>query len=198
MRSGVLKPDHRIYKAIERLRTSLRSETPWYPYPFMVSLFLVVLLMAKVLPPLNPRLGHQAESITLEAPPEGEGSMWLSITIAEGRVVITTSDRSVFSWANAGPTAAEREALQDHLRATVHERIFAATLKKTAEVANSFVSIAVDQRVTFAHLRPILYCLAAVGVANYGFETILPAKTDQDPLHVTMKVPTTGKPEAHQ
>jgi hypothetical protein len=154
-------------KALERLKT----ETLWFPYPALISFFLSLIFIGHLLLGMNPRLGNPSHVISFVSEEQKEGSIWVSLSIKNNYLMITTSDRHIFSWKSSSDKKAE-EAFQSYLKDRLNKVLLSATLSKKLPYIQSIVIFAVDQSITFHHMRPLLYILSQVGISEYGFETI--------------------------
>jgi biopolymer transport protein ExbD len=150
----------------------LRESSSWYPFPCLISFFLVLLLTAHVVLNTNPRAGHAAAVLPLAAEETEDSVIWLSLTSEDGKIIVADNYRRVFSWSEEVQTIESLEAFVTHLKTRVNDEKKAAALSKRIYQSQSRVILAVDQKLKYRHFRPILYALAEAGISNYGFETI--------------------------
>ena len=76
----------------------LKELNLWFPYPCIISFFLALLLIGHLLVGLNPRLGNPANILSFASAPSEEGAIWLSVSIRDKKILVTSSDRKVFTW----------------------------------------------------------------------------------------------------
>lgn len=175
---------------IESLQERLKQPLGWYPYSFFISFGLVAIFTGQVVTKLNPRLGHPVQLMTFDAPEEREGSIWLSVSFQDemdgGKIVVTTSERKVFTWnnMNRGSEAVFHDPgyleLITYLKNRVKEEITSVGLSMRYLPEKTLVVLAVDQRLQYKHIRPLLYAFGEAQKNRYAFETHLPLK---DQIH---------------
>ena len=119
---------------------------------------------------LNPRLGARVDVIP-ETDRQQDGSIWLGVYEQNNRVVIVTADRKKFSWeANAVDTETFAPLIKYLRRKTIKEAKSTA-LKMESSLTRSTAILAIDQRLRYSHIKPILYALSEAKISQYGFET---------------------------
>ena len=150
----------------------LRESSSWYPFPCLISFFLVLLLTAHVVLSTSLRAGHAASVLPLAAEEAEDSVIWLSVTSEDGKITVADNYRRVFSWSEEIQTIASLDAFVLHLKGRANEEIKSAALSKRIYQSQKRVVLAVDQKLKYRHFRPILYALAEAGISNYGFETI--------------------------
>ena len=151
----------------------LKQGHSWTLVPAFISLSFVTILIGHLLPSVNPRLGNMAKTIPFSATVQQDGSMWISIFPLKEDIVVITSDRKKFIWPKQ---KAPQEALlpfQEYLKEKVQHESLATGLSMQANLTRTSVVLAVDQRLKYAHILPIIYALARAGISRYGFETNL-------------------------
>ncbi len=169
-----MRPTPRWAEACLRTRQVLAeplAPLAWYPFPALISFFLVLLLTAHVIFGTSARLGTPADVITFPSETEKDAAIWLSVTPIGNEVVVTTADRKVFRWPLEIHDLTPLSPFVAYLKASVRKEIEATTLAKAASKHQAMAVIAADQRLKYLHVRPILYAFAAAGIANYAFET---------------------------
>jgi hypothetical protein len=170
------------------LKARLREPLGWFPMPFFISFALVLVLTGHVLSGTNPRLGNPADVITLPAEARPDSAIWLSVSVRGDQVYVTTGDRKVFHWARNVARLDELDDFVSYLKERVKGEIAAAALLNRIEVTQSSAVIAADQRLTYAHIRPLLHAFAAAGISQYAFET-------QNPREASLGVPARNSTE---
>jgi len=161
-----------VYRAMMAAKQRLRESSSWYPFPCLISFFLVLLLTAHVVLSTNPRAGHAASVLPLVADEAEDSVIWLSVTSENGQITVADNYRQVFSWSEEVQTIQSLDAFVRHLKSRVADEIKSAALSKRIYQSQKQVIIAIDQQLKYRHFRPILYALAEAGISNYGFETV--------------------------
>lgn len=149
----------------------LREPAVWFPAPALLSFVLVLLFTGHLLIGLNPRLGSTTDVVTFSAEEQPEGSIWLSVSVQNNDVVVTTFNRKVFTWPKDTNSLTPLSNLKSYLIATVDELATQASIAKYLSIHQAKVILAVDESLRYYHVRPIIHLLAEVGLDDYGFET---------------------------
>lgn len=170
-------------RAITAAQDRLREPLWWIPFPALIGLGLVIVLLTHVALNTNSRMGNPADILAFPAAPHPESAIWLSVTPIGDDIVVTTSDRQVFRWRQDVRTVADIKPLVDYLRQMVRTEIEGAALMNTMSAGKSRAVIAADQKLKYLHIRPIIYALAEAGIARYGFETLSPRVAAAEPMH---------------
>ena len=145
--------------------------------PALIASTLVLLGTTEVMIGINPRLGHHADVIKFNAPSYVDTPIWLSISTTANELMISTADRNVFRLplkevSNFADPKTD-ESLVAYLKLKVASEIDASALAKDSRGHRLMAVLAVDQRLTYGHIRPVLYALSAANITEYGFETVL-------------------------
>ena len=165
--------DRIYYQRLDELKERLRGQVSWFPFPALISFVLALLFIGHLLVNINPRLGNPAVILKMDSPLEKEGSLWLSITEKDERIYVTTFDRKVFFWPANTQDVKPLSAFKTYLKATSTELSAQAAVSKYISKSQTRVVMAVDQRIRYFHIRPILHILAEVGLDSYAFETLV-------------------------
>jgi hypothetical protein len=163
--------DKHSFQRIDGLKERLKEQVSWFPLPALISFVLVLLFIGHLLVNINPRLGNSAVIVNMNAELEKEGSIWLSVSERDGSLYVTTFDRKIFSWPSDTKDVSPLIDFKDYLSATSAELSAQAAVSKFISKSQTKVVLAVDQRLRYFHIRPILHTLAQVGLDSYGFET---------------------------
>lgn len=163
--------NHGWRSAVTRMRERLCKNNDWYPIPSLLSVGLVLLLCGQIIPDLNPRLGSFANIIQYPSERENEGAIWIGIFPEKDKIVVTTADKKRFSWPLALNSKEDILPFEIYLRGRVKKEIHKAALSLQTNLTKISAVLAVDQRLKYYHLRPIIYALAQAKITHYGFET---------------------------
>tara|TARA_B100001094_G_C18059875_1_gene734502 strand:+ start:187 stop:711 length:525 start_codon:yes stop_codon:yes gene_type:complete len=151
----------------------LKKPSPWYPYPALISVGLIMVLSGQLLPGLNPRLGSRANIIQLDAPPEMEGSIWLGIYPRKGGITLITSEKNIFKWATSGISPQTKKRLVNYLKSRVSRENISAALTLSTSLPKVRAVLAVDQTLKYQNIVPVLHALADARISKYSFEARL-------------------------
>jgi hypothetical protein len=98
----------------------------------------------------------------------------MSVGLSNDLIIIKTSSGKIFKWPAVGPSDGDYESFENHLKTWTKSHLQSTILAGQLLPSTNTAAIAVDQRLTAHHIRPVIYALAAAGVSKYGFETKLP------------------------
>lgn len=163
--------DTRWVVAISRFRERFEEPLQWYPFPSMIGFMLVMILSGHLLTDLNPRLGARVDVVPLHAPRHQDGGIWLGVYELNGWINVVTSDRKKFQWQAKSSSEKEIEPLIKYLKKSVNHEALSMALKLESSLTRTTAVVAVDQKLKYIHLKPILSALAAAKISRYGFET---------------------------
>ena len=117
------------------------------------------------------RLYGVAQPLEHNSEPTGAYDVWLSIGSRQDQLIISSINGETFSWPLAGPTTAEIKPFVEFLHKSARHIVEHTILKGQFRAEDSLVALSVDQRLTYHHIRPVIYALADAGFSKYGFET---------------------------
>lgn len=155
----------------QRARERLIEPLLWFPFPALIGFGLIIILRGQLLTGFNHRLGTKADVVHFAADPLTSSGIWISIYQNQDRLVLVTDDHNRFEWPLG---ARDMKALQpfiSYLNKRAHEAAFKQTLSLEAEKNRTRAVLAVDQKLKYIHIRPILFALTEAKISNYGFET---------------------------
>jgi hypothetical protein len=153
------------------MRERLSEPLHWYPFPAMIGFTLVLILGGHLLTDLNPRLGARVDILPFDAPRHRDGGIWLGLYPKDDQLHIVTSDRQKFTWPLDSQQMSAVQPLVDYLNQKVQQEIYGTALKMESTVTRTTAVLAVDQRLRYFHIRPVIYALARARISQYGFET---------------------------
>lgn len=157
--------------ALSKLKERLEEPVQWYPFPAMIGFMLVLILGGHLLPGLNPRLGARVEVVPMKAPRHADGEIWLGVYQEKDRVIVVTSDRQKFSWSAKDLDRSATRPLVKYLISKTKSEAFSMGLKLESSLVKTTAVIAVDQRLKYLQLKPIIFALSEAKITRYGFET---------------------------
>tara|TARA_B100000902_G_scaffold278062_1_gene263887 strand:+ start:82 stop:615 length:534 start_codon:yes stop_codon:yes gene_type:complete len=158
-------------EALLDVKERLREPIGWYPFPALIAFGLVLILSGHLIPGLNPRLGSRANTINMEAPLEKEGSIWFGIYQDKGDIIVMTSDRKRFRWPKNTTSSKDIRPFTRYLKNRVARDSLRMSLRMEANLTQVTAVLAIDEKLKYIHLTPILYALAEARINKYGFET---------------------------
>lgn len=158
--------------AFERFQDRASEPMSWFPFPALVSFVLALLLSTHMMFALNQRLGNSAHLLELDGTPSPEGAIWLAITREEKdhTVWITTPEHQIFHWPAGTKDPQSAAGLIRYLEHKVVNITHSTALLQANKPSERLVVLAVDKRLAYADIKPIIYALSVVGISNYAFE----------------------------
>ncbi len=172
--------------SIENIQNRLQTPFGIFPYPAAISFVFTLVIAQYLCLNINNRVGSRADIIAFPSEIESEGSVWLSITHENQNIFVSTDDKKVFQWSIQTDSLVELQEFVAYLKKRRQERIYSAGLLNEAISNQLIVVLAIDQKLKYSHIRPILYALAEAGINQYAFETSL-ALTDPRLEKITFK-----------
>jgi hypothetical protein len=160
-------------EALMGLKERLQEPVLWFPFPALIAFGLVIILRGHLLTGLNPRLGARVDVIQYDARNLPDGGIWLGVFQDGKQVLVVTSDRRRFSWPIDSQNMKDIEPLVNYLQNRVQKEAYSTAIKLESNLTRTTAVLAVDQKLKYIHLRPVIYALAEARIAKYGFETRL-------------------------
>jgi hypothetical protein len=107
--------------------------------------------------------------VQLSSEVQPSDGIWYSLAPTETglRIVSDQGDRFDIS-ADSSPE--EHAKLTNQIRTRMKNVLADVALANRMMDSTTFVVLSVDERLTYSHIRPMIYSLAAAGVTRYGFE----------------------------
>lgn len=172
---------------VQGMRERLSEPLLWFPFPALIAFGLVIVLRGQLFSSFNHRLGTEANVMEMQAEPLRSPGIWLSITQLGNDILIITDDHKRFTVPLAAPNVEALTPLVRYLDERVRQLAFKSTLDLNLDQDRIRAVLAIDQKLRYIHVRPILYALAEAKISSYGFETKLSsspvAKSDPDSGH---------------
>lgn len=172
----------RLYQeAFERTSWRLTGDLSTDLVPGLVMAFAVVMVglgcAVKAFEAVNPRLSYPARPLALEAESDDAGrGIWFSMSASGENVLVTTDEQKTFEWPLDPEEALESKGYGEFVsflrarRKKIVEDMVMAMDKDSIE-AKSRAVVSLDERLTYAHFKPVMLALANAGIRSYGFET---------------------------
>lgn len=161
------------HEQVKNMRERLSEPLLWFPFPALIAFGLVIVLRGQLFAGFNHRLGTEANVVEMPAEPLRSPGIWLSITQRDNDILIITDDHKSFRVPLAAPNVEALQPLVHYLDQRVRDIAFKSTLDLKVDQDRIRAVLAVDQKLRYIHVRPILYALAEAKISNYGFETKL-------------------------
>lgn len=165
-----------ITRAFGNLRLRLATPNPYTAMVILIPFLTAALLALFVGLETSSRYKSGIEPFYYPASKSNDHKLWMSVGLKDGRVMIRTSTDSQFSWSASGPTEDEYRSFEEHMQNWTKNHLKSLIVAGQLSADSNTAAIAIDQRLTFHHVRPVIYALAASGISKYGFETKLPNK----------------------
>jgi hypothetical protein len=144
---------------------------------FLVGVFLVLslvltILMCGMLSASNKQLGIRAQLMPHDSKEQAPSALTISVYIRGDSLVVATPDGPIQRHPLSTLKDNSFESLTNYLQERSLELITSQALNASGYIPKQFFTLALDERLTYGHIRGILSCLANAQINNYGFETI--------------------------
>lgn len=159
------------FALVQRTRERLIEPLLWFPFPALIGFGLVIILRGHLLTGFNHRLGTRADVVHLNAETLTAPGIWISIYQDKDQLVLVTDDHNRFMWPLGTRDMKTLKPFIDYLNKRTAEAAFKQTLSLEIEKDRTRAVLAVDQKLKYIHIRPILFALVEAKISNYGFET---------------------------
>jgi hypothetical protein len=164
-----------LHQTFDRMRDRLSTGIDWFPFPAFILFAVVLVIIGKALPGLNPKTGSRAQLLRYEASDPHRPSIPISISPLEDDLLVTTRNSVKFRIPAVNPTRQQLQPLADYLRAEASDRIVSLVILDRHFPSQTWAILSVDERLKFDHLRGIITALAEAGISSYSFETAVVA-----------------------
>jgi hypothetical protein len=118
------------------------------------------------------------EPFVHESAPAADHALWLSIGVSENTIIVNTASGETFRWPVEGPSQRDYEVFETYMTTWAKHHLQNVVRSGQITSDTNLAAIAIDQKLTYHHVRPVIYALAAAGISKYGFETRLPQKPE--------------------
>lgn len=153
------------------MRERLHEPILWWPFPALIGFGLVIVLRGHLLTGFNHRLGSRADVIQMKAEAQPSSGIWMGIHQENDRIVVVTDDRRRFTWPLASQSLKDMAPLVKYLEEKVRREAYASAMTMETVQGRTKAVLAVDQKLKYIHIRPVVYALAQARIPSYGFET---------------------------
>ena len=145
--------------------------------PFLVGIFLVLslvltIIMCSMLSASNQQLGIRAQLMSHDSKEQAPSAITISVYIRGDSLVVATPDGPIQRHPLSTLKDNRFESLAHYLQERSLALITSQALKASAYIPKQFFTLALDEKLTYGHVRGILSCFANAQINNYGFETI--------------------------
>jgi hypothetical protein len=158
-------------ESVQKMRERFTEPIYWFPFPALIAFGLVIVLRGHLFQGFNHRLGTEANVIEMEAAPLRSPGIWMSVTQSGDKILIVTDDHQSFTMPLTAPSLSSMRPLIRYLDERAREIAFKTTLDMEVDSERIRAVLAVDQKLKYIHIRPLLYALAEAKISHYGFET---------------------------
>lgn len=124
------------------------------------------------------RSKSRIEPFVHEGIPTADHALWFSVGISENHIIVNTAPGETFRWPAEGPSQSDYELFEKHVTTWAKRHLQNVVRSGQITSDTNVAAIAIDQKLTYHHVRPVIYALAAAGISKYGFETRLPQKLE--------------------
>lgn len=165
-----------LKRAFDRQNSRMKFDLQFSPLVIFLPFLCTTILALFVAFESSARVKSRVQSFNYSADPAQDHMMWMSIGLAGDNIIIKTSNNHMFKWASAGPSVSEFKSFEDFMKTWAQDHLNKTVRRGQITVDTNVAALSVDQRLTFHHIRPVIYALATAGVSRYGFETRLDEK----------------------
>jgi hypothetical protein len=160
-----------IFSSIARVQSRLVESPSYFPLVSFVSFGLFLLCSTYVIPAVSMRIFSLAQRPVVAAEPAIEGPIYISVAPNKERVIATVNDRNF----DLDPKNMDEEMnrLISFLQEKTKEQMIKVGLELQIAPARTEAVLAVDSRLKYVHVQPIIAALAMAKIHRYGFETII-------------------------
>ncbi|MCX6119378.1 MAG: hypothetical protein NT027_17705 [Proteobacteria bacterium] len=162
-----------IELAFDRIRQRIHGSNTFPITTLFIPVGFISLLMIFVALETNKRIKSLATPLILSGEPTTSPAMWFSIAPHEKGLAISSSDGAHFfieSQSQNGAPQNQFKEFEEHLRSRTKQVLGDVVLANRMDSNSAFVVLSVDESLTYAHVRPVIYALANAGISKYGFE----------------------------
>ena len=110
----------------------LNESTNWFPFPIIISFFLVSLLGSQLLTSLNPRLGARVNPIRYYSEEKPNPMIWIGVYGDQNNINIVTSDRKKFTVKKTNYNLVGLKSFIEHLN-EIKKRNYLAVARSSLE-----------------------------------------------------------------
>ncbi|MCX6125743.1 MAG: hypothetical protein NTV34_13505 [Proteobacteria bacterium] len=160
----------KILASFTRQKARLAMPYTATPAILLIPVGFMCLLLIFVSVETNPRLFSTAKPVQLVLEEFVGGRLWYSVAPYEQGIRII-SDSGKFFDLQGEINAAALTEFSSHLKLRMQKILADVAVANRMDKSTSFVILSVDERLTYSHLRPVIYALADAGVTRYAFES---------------------------
>ena len=164
------KRSPRLALALERQAERLVMPFTAWPAYILIPVGMIMILSAFIPLETNQRLFSRARPLQLSGEEASPTDLWFAVAPTDSGISITTIDGKVFELKNSEPEEKRGEEFRAYLKERKEELIKSKTLANQIDPSSTLVVLSGDERLTYVHLRPVVYALASAGVTRYAFE----------------------------
>ncbi len=155
--------------AIQTRKSRILSGRAWLLLPPIICVVLVMLLV-NLINSLNEPSSQNATLSQIKSSDLSHGGLRLVIFLKEEIVHIQVSKDQTIKIASQELLAGNTEALDQYLEQSVRDLARSAVLSGGFLSDHIFVTLAVDEHLSYALLKPIIRSLGKAKLTRYGFE----------------------------
>lgn len=159
----------KMASAFARVQSRLAMPFTATPAFLFIPVGFAALLLIYTALETNPRLLSTAKPIALAGNEADEAPLWYSVAPDKDGIVVTSNTGEAFQIQNEHQDAGIKK-LGAHLKDRGSDSMLDVALSNRMDQRNAFVVLSVDERLTYFHVRPVIYALASAGITRYGFE----------------------------
>ncbi len=162
-----------LNQCFDRLGDRHKTGIDWFPFPALIVTAVVMIIVAKSMPGINPKTGHRAQLLKYEPAESSLNSIFISVRMVDDMLLITSGSNQKFLIPAINPTKDQLRDLSEYLRNEASHRITSLVLLDRHISEQTSVTIGADERLSFENMRGIITALADAGINAYAFETMV-------------------------
>ncbi|MGE0171592.1 MAG: hypothetical protein AB7T49_02355 [Oligoflexales bacterium] len=161
-----------VFASATRMQSRLSVSPSCFPLVSAISFGLFVLCCTYVLPSVTYKMYSMADRPVVAAKPTPEGPIYISLAPYKDKVVVTVNQKN-FHMNSEKATSKDMEQLVSFLKEKTREQMIKVGLELQIDPQRTEAVLAVDRRLKYIHVQPIIAALAQAKIYRYGFETII-------------------------
>jgi len=160
-----------VQQMFNKKRSIFQQSLDWYPLPAVISFCLSIVFVGHLFRGINPRSGIPVQPIVLPSPEQEHIGIWFALKLRNNQLLVYTDERKMFSWPQNLSDRSGYDKFCSFLQTRVKREVSTSILAKSLSAAKIYVTISVDEQLTYFHMRPIISALSKAKLRQYSFET---------------------------
>jgi hypothetical protein len=167
-----------LNQCFDRMSDRLKAGVDWFPFPALIVTVIVMIIVAKSMPGVNPKTGLRAQLLKYHPAESSLNSIFISVRMIDDMLLVTSGSNHKFLIPAVNPTKEQLGGLSEYLRNEASHRITSLVLLHRHIAEQTSVTIGADERLSFENMRGVITALADAGINSYAFETMVVSSND--------------------